>query len=641
MSKTATVKLKTEGVTKLTTELNSAAKAADSLEDSLEGAATAAEDTGAASEQMSGGLDRMSGGMITMFKGAISGAKTFVLGLRSVKGAVIATGIGALVVIVASLVMFFTKTKKGAELLEIASASLGVVFGIIGDVVSGIGEALVSAFSSPKDAIDKLLEAGQGVLDWFKDLWTLYTKSVKLVLLGVMEGMYKAAIAAKKLFTLGMGDTSGLESKLRAVKEETREAKEELAEAAKVVAEPFVEAFEAAKEAVGGFVDKVVSGVKATSALTKASIALRQAERELLVTEAKKLAIIAEQEVISKDITKSFADRMAANKLAQETEASLHAERVKNAAEALRIHQETIAITESLEEDFQKEKELEASLINLRTQSAKLKKKFVVEEAMLRDQMAAEGKAKDDAELLRIDTLKAATQSKEQNEIDAVAKKYEALNVMAKGHEETELQLKEAHEAELLAISKKYAVKEEEVETKKELTKQELRQTTIDKVVAMTNAAFALFAALDAGREDDDERTAKKRFNRAKAMQIASAVMSTGSAIIASLSAPPVGLGFPAGLPGAITAGLTGAASIASIAKTRFEGGATTPPPPPDASSSANLTTALVPDTFAPSDTSATSVGSLTDKPIKAFVVAQDMTSQQEMDANLLHHATL
>jgi hypothetical protein len=192
-----------------------------------------------------------------------------------------------------------------------------------------------------------------------------------------------------------------------------------------------------------------------------------------------------------------------------------------------------------------------------------------------------------------------------------------------------------------LAISKKYAVKEEEVVEKTEKTKEELRKQTIDATLAMTNAAFSLFAALDAGREDDDEKTAKKRFNRAKAMQIAAAVMSTGSAIIGALAPPPVGLGpTPAGVAASITAALTGAASIASISKTRFEGGATTPPPPPDASS-ANLTTALVPDTFAPSDTSATSVESLTDKPVKAYVVAQDMTSQQEMDANLLHHATL
>ena len=158
----------------------------------------------------------------------------------------------------------------------------------------------------------------------------------------------------------------------------------------------------------------------------------------------------------------------------------------------------------------------------------------------------------------------------------------------------------------------------------------------------MTQAAFSLFAALDAGREGDDKKTAKARFKRAKAMQMAATVMSTASAVIGALSPPPVGLGpTPAGIAASITAGLTGAASLVSIGKTRFDGGTSDVVTPPSSSGGGNLTTALVPDTFAPSATAPTDLESLTDKPIKAFVVAQDMTSQQQLNANLLHHATL
>jgi hypothetical protein len=322
--------------------------------------------------------------------------------------------------------------------------------------------------------------------------------------------------------------------------------------------------------------DETKKAVESSNDLTKATQLLRQAERDLIVDEAAKLAIIAKQEVISKDITKSFAERIAANKLAQEAEASVHEQRVANAKETLRIHQEEMGLTKSLEQDYKREAELIAAVTNLDTQSAKLKKKFVVEEGMLNEQMAAEKKAIDDAELLRIDTLRKATQSAEQNEIDAVAAKYVTLHEMAQGNAETEKLLKEKQEADLLAITEKYAAKEEEVTTTAEKTKQEKRQETIDAVVAMTQAAFSLFAALDAGRDSDDKKTAKARFKRAKAMQIAGAVMSTGSAIIGALSPPPVGLGpTPAGFAASITAALTGAASIASIAKTRFDSGGT------------------------------------------------------------------
>jgi hypothetical protein len=375
--------------------------------------------------------------------------------------------------------------------------------------------------------------------------------------------------------------------------------------------------------------------------LTKASQLLRQAERDLIVDEAAKLAIIAKQEVISKDITKSFEDRLAANKLAQEAEASVHAQRVANAKETLRIHQEEMGLTKSLEADYQREAELIAAVTNLDTQSAKLKKKFVVEEGMLNEQMAAEAKAIDDAELLRIATLRAATQSAEQNEIDVIAAKYITLNEMAQGNAETEKLLKEKQEADLLAITEKYADKEDKQDEIVQKSKLQRVRDTIDAVNAMTQAAFSLVTALQKNGDDVDKKTAKKRFQRAKKMQIAGAVMSTGSAIIGALSPPPAGMGAtPAGFAASITAALTGAASIATIAKTRFDGGGTPDVVSPP-SAGGNQTTALVPDTFAPSTTAPTDLESLTNKPIKAYVVGQDMTSQQELDANLLHHATL
>ena len=622
MSKTATVKLKTEGVKELTTELNKAAKAADTLDGALEETADAADDVGEASTQMSGGLDRMSGGLVTMFKGAVKGAKTFVLGLKTMKGAMVATGVGALVVLVGSLVAFFTKTKKGAELLEVASAALGVVMGKLTDTFSSLGEIMIGVFTNPLEAISGIGDAIQEfVMDKVNSL---------------MDGLGFLGSAFKKLFA---GDFSGaMEDGAQGVLK-LNQALNPLV----IVGELVVDTVTNIANATKGLVVETLDAVAAQNALTKASQNLRQAERDLIVDEAKKLAIIAEQEVISKDITKSFAERIAANKKAQEAEASVHAQRVANAKETLRIHQEEISLTESLEEDFQREAELKAAVINLDKQSAKLKKKFVVEEGMLNEQMAAEAKAIDDAELLRIATLKAATQSKEQNEIDKVALKYATLHEMAQGNAETEKLLKEKQEAELLAITEKFAEKEVEVETKAEKTKQELRQETINSVMAMTNAAFSLFAALDQGREDDDKKTAKKRFKRAKAMQMAATVMSTASAVIGALSPPPVGLGpTPAGIAASITAGLTGAASLVSIGKTRFDSGGTPDiVTPPSSSGGGNLTTALVPDTFAPSATAPTDLQSLTDKPIKAFVVAQDMTSQQQLNANLLHHATL
>ena len=621
MSKTATVKLKTEGVKELTTELNTAAKAADKLDDALEDTADAADDVGEASAQMSGGLDSMSGGLITMFKGAVRGAKTFVIGLKTVKGAMIATGVGALVVLVGSLVLWFTKTKKGAEFLEIATASLGVVIGKLTDLFSGLGGTMVGVFEDPL----------QSIKDFATDIKTYVLGNLDKM----MSGFGLLASAVKKLFAR---DFSG--------------AMEDAKAGALSLGDGFIHlnpltagwaiALDNVIPLLKEVVEETTAAVEAQMALTRRSIDLRQSIRDTNEAFSDQRKEIADLNKQGDDTSLSIEKRILATNQAAAIEQALMDQRVANAQEAIDIQIAQMALTEGLEEDEIALSELRVALSDVQTESLGVQTGLLTKVNGLYLEQEATAKEIEAAELLRIATLKEATQSAQQNEIDAIALKYATLNEMARGNEETEKLLKEKQEAELLAIEKKYIEAAIAAAATGEKTKQEKRQETIDAVVAMTQAAFSLFAALDAGRDSDDKKTAKARFKRAKAMQIAGAVMSTGSAIIGALAPPPVGLGpTPAGFAASITSALTGAASIASISKTRFDSGGSSTITTPSAPRSENLTTALVPDTFAPSSTAPTDLESLTNKPIKAYVVGQDMTSQQELDANLLHHATL
>jgi hypothetical protein len=432
-------------------------------------------------DMASGSLDRMTGGMVSMFKGVAGGVKKAVLGMKTLRGAMMATGIGALVVLIGSLVAYFTSTKKGAEMLEVATASLGVIMGKLTDTLSSLGGFLVSAFQDPQEAIASLNSMMSEVWDWFVSIGTYIKESFILNILVLQRSLKKAAIAAKEFFG---GDASEMKAELAEIESAITSTLAELEKAAAEVTGPLVDMYGAVVDGVKKLVSETTKAVKAQNALTKASQELRQAERDLIVTEAEKLAIIAEQEVISRDITKSFAERKAANKLAQETEEALHAQRLANAEEKLRIHREEMALTESLEEDYKRESDLEAAAINLRTQSAKLKKKFTMEAGLLNEQEAAENKAIDDAELLRIATLKAATQSAQQNEVDALELKYIKLNEMAQGNAEIEKQLKEKQEADLLAITKKYAEEEVVVIDTAAEEKKAIEQATADAVKA-------------------------------------------------------------------------------------------------------------------------------------------------------------
>lgn len=68
-------------------------------------------------------------------------------GLKILKIALISTGIGAIVVVLGSLVAYLTKTQKGTEFLSNAMAGLGATINVIIDRVAKFGGALVKVFS--------------------------------------------------------------------------------------------------------------------------------------------------------------------------------------------------------------------------------------------------------------------------------------------------------------------------------------------------------------------------------------------------------------------------------------------------------------------------------------------------------------
>jgi hypothetical protein len=100
-------------------------------------------------------------------------------------------------------------------------------------------------------------------------------------------------------------------------------------------------------------------------------------------------------------------------------------------------------------------------------------------------------------------------------------------------------------------------------------------------------------------------------------------------------------------IPGAnlIEAGLTaatGAASIATIAKTKFGGGATPPPSvsaPPSSSGSNVANFNVVGNTGV--NQLAESLGNQGQQPIQAYVVGSEVTTQQGLDMSIVQTATL
>ncbi len=137
--------------------------------------------------------------------------------------------------------------------------------------------------------------------------------------------------------------------------------------------------------------------VRATMELQKAEQALLDTRRELTVADAKGRQEIAQLRLIARDRTKDTEERIDAAKRAMAIELDLVEQRQKAAAEELRIAQERAKMSDTSDEDLQRLADLEANLINIRTQSFMTQRRLQEEVQSVEREATAERKAQEDA----------------------------------------------------------------------------------------------------------------------------------------------------------------------------------------------------------------------------------------------------
>lgn len=86
-------------------------------------------------------------GLGTAQRVAAVGTNILTTAFKMLKVAIIATGLGALVVVLGSLYNYFTRTQEGVEKLNVAMAKIGAVVDVILDRLAMLGKALVQVFS--------------------------------------------------------------------------------------------------------------------------------------------------------------------------------------------------------------------------------------------------------------------------------------------------------------------------------------------------------------------------------------------------------------------------------------------------------------------------------------------------------------
>ena len=349
-------------------EVEGADKVQQSYKDVGESAESAATSTGKVNKNANAFTDGMPGKLGAVQAGFVAlkgGLMKAVTGFKTLRGAMISTGIGAIVVAFGVLAQYFTDNEEGASKLKKITAGLGVVMGNITDVISDLGEALFNAFSNPKEAILKL--------------WDI----IKTNLLNRVKGMVKTFSALGDLISAAFSlDVDGIKKASMEVGESFLQASTGIEN----LGEKMGKAFEKAK----GFIEETNKEVNKALKLEEDRLALARFERKAIVDKAQ-----AERDMMELRLKARDEERFAtnerlefmrqANKIAAEQlEKDLHVAREK-----LRHQTEENTYSKSTAENLDAEAKLKAEVFRIEKANFSERKRMKSEEQALVKQAQA------------------------------------------------------------------------------------------------------------------------------------------------------------------------------------------------------------------------------------------------------------
>jgi len=587
-----------------------AQKSLKGLEKGVDDVNKEVKDTSKSTQQMGGTLDKVTGGAVSKF-GAFKGALTSVTtGFKSLKVAIIATGIGALLIAVTALGQAFTRSEEGQNKFAKILGVIGSVTGNLLDLLADLGEAIISAFTNPIQAL--------------KNFQKSVTEFVTDKINGVIDSFGLLGSAIKKAFS---GDFSGA----------LEDAKDGF-----VKLNNNINPVKIAVDAVAKSVKNLAKEIKA-DATAAAKIADQRAEAE---KQARKL--IVERAQAEQDIARLREKAVNKEKFTAE-------ERIQFLEEAGKISEDLAAketavaklrleaklteneLTKSNKDDLNEAAQLEASVIQLETQRLNLQKRLSTELLTARREAATQAKkdAKEepvvvDEKLKKIQEIQKAYKQK-QEDADAESELQKiALEQERKLAELERLEATEAQKAEVIAF---YQNKIQDVKDKNAKQDEELGKLKTQQALGDAKNTFNQIAQL-AGKDS----------KVGKAMAIASATISGVQGVMNAYTTAqksPITVGFPAyPVVQASLAGLVAAKNIAAIKSinpsgggggsipTQSSGGGSTPPAFNVVGQSGETQLA-------------DAIGSQTQRPSRAYVVSNDVTTAQEMDRNIIEGASI
>jgi len=587
-----------------------AKKSLKGLEKGVDDVNKEVKETSKSTQQMGGTLDKVTGGAVSKFnsfKGALTSVTT---GFKSLKVAIIATGIGALLIAVTALGQAFTRSEEGQNKFAKILGVIGSVTGNLLDLLADLGESIISVFENPQQAIKDFANLiKQNITNRFDGLLNLIPqigKAINLLFKGEFSEAGKVAADAVGKVVLGVDSiTDSIDGAIESVKDFGKEVAADANAAAKI-ADQRANAEKQARKLI----------VERAQAEQDIARLREKAVNKEKFTAEERIAFLEEAGKISEDLA------------AKETEVAklrLEAKLTEN------------SLTKSNKDDLNEAAQLEASVIQLETQRLNLQKRLSTELLTARREAAAQAKkdAKEepvvvDEKLKKIQEIQKAYKQKQEDADAETELQKIALEEERKLAELDRLKATEEQKAEVIAF---YQNKIQDVKDKNAKQDEELGKLKTQQALGDARNTFNQIAQL-AGKDS----------KVGKAMAIASATISGVQGVMNAYTTAqksPITAAFPA-YPTiqASLAGLVAAKNIAAIKSinpsgggggsipTQSSGGGSTPPAFNVVGQSGETQLA-------------DAIGSQTQRPSRAYVVSNDVTTAQEMDRNIIEGASI
>ena len=608
-----------------------------------------------------GKLDSQTGGLISGFGGMVKGLKNATKGFKTMKLAIISTGLGALVVIMASLYAAFTSSEEGQKKWAAVMEVVGAVVSVFMDRLAALGSGLIKLFTEP---IETLKGFGKSIKEFVMDKVDEVVKSLGFMgsaLSKLFSGDFSGALEDAGKGITGLNKAlNPVNAITMAIVKNTKELIDEITKEAKVAMNIAAQKKKACKIE--------------NELITEKAIAER--DRQALLDKAAK-----------KDIY-SAAQRIKFLEEAGKVEDKINEKQITLAKLKLKTQQDLNKQGLSDKKDVKAELELKAQLINLETQRLVKAKQLSSQLVSVRREEAARIQQIDDeadAKALAIQDFKDSLRIKDKEnkfaDIEAERedriKELEELKLSKTEEQQMLLDIEASFkekkkviedEAKVIEDEKLAAFLEKETE-EKEIALEDEKQAALDKAKRLgaskeqmlqieTNYANQV-AEAEAIAENAKLNMVKKTLGgitaalgenskAGKAAAAASALINTYQGITAELAtktATP--FGFAMKLVNIATTAAIGFKSVKSILATNPSsgGGNATNPGAGAAMATAEPVPPQPPafNVVGASDTNqlADAIGGQTQQPVQAFVVSGDVTTAQSLERNIIQGATI